>query len=631
MLSKSFLTPKIRANLILIIASLAIMLVAAWGTPALSLAAPPALPPCGDNGVSNEATSASSPDMGQSANDQYTAVVWTEGSSGGPVQLAYSNILTATHIWTTTQIAGGNFLETSLAFDPLQNNRVHLAYNSNLGALSYARCTLGGGCAFSPSISGVSNPQIAAADEGAVIVYQSGNQVRYVHIGVSSTTMQGPFTLATGYNAAVAYSQGKIHVAYYSATPTSIKYQSLAASGIGLTGNTLSPSGAVQLSDGDGYANSSNYSTLAVAAKDNRVIVVWDHYREMVVGSATLSRYRLGQNYSLDGGASWNAVAHSIPADVGLFTAKTGNDDYWESYDESSSATRFYRLQPDVTLSKNGSDYYAHVVWQAQMKDYTAASAILLPSGNPDHDRPERGAAGHDIMYAYTRLPAKDAAVTWAGIPIGNNGAIEPSPPYINPNGLINSTVQYTSTHGITDLTAEYFFDSTMSSGTGLGRDTIQPAAAFIGEPVLNGSHQNRLQVVYLSQDANVSSMYQVRYNGFELGQGNFNFGVIPSAAQQDSDCDSLPDAAEIIRPADGPDLFCDYRMLNIFKEMNCNSPKNLNIPVSRSGNYVPDYLDIDADGDGILDYADPNPRSDWLAEGCLPGRCTFLPVVLKQ
>jgi hypothetical protein len=435
------------------------------------------------------------------------------------------------------------------------------------------------------------------------------------------------------------YNPSAIQISYRSLGTAQISYRSLGTANIG-TANNLSPTSATKLGDGDGIANNNNYSTVAIAAKDNRVAVVWDHFRSFIGDSTSaLSSYRLAQNFSPDGGTTWNSVARSIPADLGLFNAETGNDDYWESYDEDFSSELFRRLQPDVTLSKDSSNnYYAHVVWHAQMINIKA-NAILLPAGDPKTDvGPDRGTAGHDILYAYTQLPASNnpGSMTWHGVQMGNDGAIESNPTYANPNGLIKATVEYTATHGVTDLTSEYFYNSYKTSGNNLGRDTIQPATVFVGDHTFNNGHKNRLQVVYLSQDAVNSSLYEVRYNGFELGSGNFPYNIStgPDTSVRDSDCDSISDAVEIARPPDELDLpdppFCySGNGFNNFKEMNCDGPKNLNLAADQA-DYIPDYLDTDADGDGLPDFSDAEWRVSFL--GCGPGsNCIFLPVLMKN
>ncbi|GAB4446836.1 MAG: hypothetical protein Kow0031_29460 [Anaerolineae bacterium] len=643
----------------LLAAGLTALLLAPVG---VSRAAPPALPPCGDDTVSGS-TNSGAPDIGQSANGQYTAVVWAEGSSGnGTIKLAYSEALTQS-TWqlgpTNGVVRSGSNTSPRLDFSTTISDRVHIVYRSfTNNGLGYARCTLGGTCDVTDPLpdtsSSSSQPQIAATATGVVIVYEESGSIRLLHFADSGApTVLNHGVISSGSNndqPAIAYSNGKIHVVFLTNINNGIgtlDYLQFNDTNVGVSASLGAPS-----SPTTGVESDLNAARPSIAALGDTVMIVWDSVGSPLTGAPEFSEFRIHQNFSRDNGATWNGQARSIPAHIviGDPTDSAINDDLWVSYDNdaANSFPRFLGLQPDVALSEYSGQVYAHVVWHAQM--YESYQEILLPGPIPG-DPPDRGNfgdtddsdAGHDILYAVAQLGATGSPPAdpgWSGIPMGNDGTLESGD--ADPNGRVDITVAYSSTHGITDLTAWYFADSYIKAdeandpntpNNGSGRDTIKPRIVFLGNsyPFSAGEHFNRLQVVYLSQDNQNPAIYEVRYNGYEIAKDSFSTN--PSADVLDSDCDSHSDQEEIQRPADDgdPDLFCDSGTLNGFSEMNCDYPNNPNLTSPSRGDYVPDFMDTDADGDGILDISDTDWRVSFLGCGGAGSNCVFLPVVIKN
>ena len=113
-----------------------------------SLAAPGALPPCGNDNLPG-VNDSSWPDIATSkdANRQYTAVAWSEGTNGiGAIKLAWSEAVTTTRTWrllTVDNISDGQ--NPVIVFDPVTTKKVHVAYQKGItyNTIYYNTSTLG--------------------------------------------------------------------------------------------------------------------------------------------------------------------------------------------------------------------------------------------------------------------------------------------------------------------------------------------------------------------------------------------------------------------------------------------------------------------------------------------------------
>ncbi|RMF04317.1 MAG: hypothetical protein D6768_03570 [Chloroflexi bacterium] len=568
-------------------------------------AAPAFLPGCGHTTVTGSSNSGR-PDIALSGNGQYTAVVWTEGSSSaGNLKLAYSEVYTATHYWKFQPDAGSSgIIETgslsvpTLDFDPSANDTVAIAYkNEGTGAgIGYTQCTLGGTCTNDVTVSGTNansqNPQVAYTPGGVVVVFDDSNNrlIRYFTVknGVVSAAASTGYV---GKNPAVAYSNNKVHVTYADLSGN-IQYFNFNVSNF----DAISLSSPVALfSSKSGTLGRADYPR--IAAVDSTVMAVWDF--EYTGGGSTpdaTTEFVLAQAISTDNGANWGA-AGLIPSNnaVSAGPAIANNDEVWtsEAVGSSSSEGNFKRLRPDIFLHKEGANIYAHLTWQALM------DGTILDSGDG------RPGAGHDILYAYTNV-GSISSTSWKGVPMGNNGTFNATFD-TNPNGRPSPSGD--TVHGITDLTVEYFMHDQ--------RNTALPKLVFMGNSNSFNQTFNRLQMVYRSQlkgsPSNPNPPFDVRYNGFELGQNNFI--ATPLLTKQDSDCDSYSDSQEITQPSSPPGDCIGG--LSSYDEWNCDKSAATSDP-------VPDYLDNNSDNDFQVDFYDDNWRS-FSADGG-----TFLPVVLK-
>lgn len=569
-------------------------------TPLLTgLAAPAALPICGNSRIKPGTTSYTGPpDIAKSADETYTAVVWAEGVNGiGPVNLAYSDIPTTTRIWNITPVASGDNREPAIAFAPSGNTTVHIAYRqeesgTNLTGIRYIRCTLGGVCGSERTIAtgttsdNYTSPKIVVNAAGdPVIVYQKNtagtSRIYYAYIesGGSGTIWAG-FLLVTGSNdnetnPTVAYSKvgsaERVHVAYVADGPVpdgttdQIKYTQLIVDD-SLSGGALT-SGYNATFPKD---NGDEPQFPAIDAINGTVVLVWD------VKQA--SKFHLAYNMSHDNGDNWELREsgdtynyYYLPSGSSSALGAPPSSDDRPSQSIPPGSQFNGRLQPDVTLHMSGSITITHVAWH------------------------EETSSRRDVMYSFF-----DGS-QWRGTPILS--------------GV--TAISYTN---VTTVYGESAADPATEKRGNL--DNVRPRLVFNR---LAGQNRHRLQMVYMSQKKEGDqTMWYLRYDGWELGSNFIN----PIRSERDSDCDNRSDEQELTWPPgfdtshtickDDPtvgDLIIDSTGEGDPDHFNCNSTVDV----------VPDFLDTNADGDFQNDDVD----SGWREYSTTGG--VFLPIILKN
>jgi hypothetical protein len=552
-------------------------------SPALSgWAAPPALPVCGHNVVTGSVDSGP-PDMATSADEDYTAVVWAEdGSEGTPhagygaIKLAYSRAMTTTRHWTVLDVdTGTNNREPSIVFDPVSSNVVHIAYQQGIYAGSsviyYAKCTLGGSCNTERASTGATpntlrtNAKIATNASGEpVIVYQESQSagsprswMSYAFKPSGESFKSVPNQLgdvAAELNPTVAAAGDVVHIAYAqdnddnpdNGVSNKIKYLQLDASD--MSGGTL-PATSVParvFEPNTTHVKTPNYP--AIDVKGSTVALVWQFTN---VGSST--QFNLAYNTSADNGATWyephagNQDYRYIPSNEPSTIATLGSTD---TRSNASGSVFMSDLHPDVTL--HVSDI--HIAWHEQVTEDSQTRT--------------------EVMHSYF-----DGALWQA-------------------TSVYSSSLAQANVVSMTHVTFLYKYDVAAFDNDNVGRPKI-----FYGSP------GNRLQVVYLAQNAS-SSILKVRYNGWQSGDSSASD---PTLKFLDADCDTYSNDTEypVPRPPDPP--------------ATCTGDFNGDGVLDCDGDDLPDYLDINSDNDFQYDDVDGN-RYEFSNDGGV-----FLPIILKS
>ena len=567
------------------------------------LAAPADLPICGNSRIKSGATSYTGPpDIAKSTDETYTAVVWAEGVNGiGPVNLAYSDIMTTTRTWNTTTVASGNNREPAIAFYPNGNTTVHIAYRqkedgTNNTGIRYIKCTLGGNCgsgertiASGSSSDNYTSPKIAVNAAGdPVIVYQKNTagsvRIYYAYIESGGTgSIRAGFALVAvstdrETNPTVAYSkvgsEERVHVAYVADGPVpdgttdQIKYTQLTVNG-SLSGGALASSNNATFTPNTAKGMSEPEFP-AIDAIGNTLSLVWD-LRE------TASKFHIVYNISQNNGASWDLdQGGSEYRYYYLPSGRSHNNDPATSDDRTSDGGGLFngRLQPDVTMHMSGSITITHVAWHEETN------------------------SRRDVMYSFF-----DGS-QWRGTPILS--------------GV--TAISYTN------VTTVYGESAADPATENLGNlDNVRPRIVFNR---LASQNRHRLQMVYMSQKTQGDqTMWYLRYDGWELGSNFIN----PLLSEKDSDCDNIFDEQEIQWPPGFDDSPPTHTVCNALPTVgdvvvdgngdgdddhfNCNS----------NADRVPDFLDTNADGDFQNDDVD----SGW-REYSTAGN-VFLPIILKN
>ncbi len=556
--------------------------------PLTGRAAPAALPNCGHGNVSKSPTTLSGPpDIAQSANGDYTALVWSEGvstsSAVGTIQLAYSRASTTNRSWTKVTVDGDTTSERPvIAFDPTNSTSVTVAYIKKVGgaatnSIVYKQCTLGGVCSTLRTVRSplnanynLSRPQIAVDGAGnPLLVYQEVNNaspqkvfVRFAYINKASGTawQEGRLTTAPDIeketNPSIAFTGGKLHVAYainndLDPAQELIRYWRGTVAAQAVTADGGFP---LSFSPNLTFVSDPDYPTIAAAGTS--VYLVWE-----VKNNAQAERFHLVYNQSTNGGSAWftgGTQYKYIPSNINS-TAVGGpaTEDFRQSI---GGGELTLRLQPEVTLDADG---LLHLAWHEQANG-----------------------SRRDILYS------KLVGGNWVGTPILKD---DPAGTQSNVTGIYGDSDQLF---------------------LGTNRDNVQ-ASLFFGRP------GDRLQVVYVSQ---TSASWDVFYNGWQLGDGGESD---PLLRFQDMDCDTIPDTEEVGTPpvcVAGAFIFGDGAApFSPDDHYNCDDDGDF----VRYPDFVPDFLDTDADGDLQADDKERLESPNKWREYNEPPM-TMLPLILK-
>ncbi len=573
----------------------------------VGLAAPAALPNCGNDVVGNS-KDASWPDMAtsQDADHYYTAIVWSENVAGGTspgqgkIKLAYSRALTTTRSWSSSVIDSTDTNQNPvLVFDPIVSSTVHIAYERGSQGdreIYYTKCILGSTCSTpllvsssaSSRVFDLRNPQITVnASSDVVVLYEEFD---------TSATPQSPQTwLSYGYklitgttfvrfegenvfgrssalekSVALAVSGNTLHVAYAEdpsgvITPTWIAYRKMDISRATMDGTNpiagaLTPQASNVFTPTDTYVQEPDFPTIAVLG--NTVALAWQ-----LTDISDSTTFYLGYATSADAGATWSpdpvAVGNYwyIPSGTAATNLSAGAPTSADTLlGFSNSASGFQDgVHPDMAIHQDSGVDVIHVAWQQQSQ-----------VGGSLQSRT-------DVMYSY-----KKGSGAWTGTPI------------------LSTDV----TGQVTNATDFYgYSEKEVVNGKNIFK--LRPKILFGNFGTGDHLAANRLQLMYASY---VDSKRQVRYNGWQLGS---NF-VTPDRSEQDSDCDTIPDATEM------PVSSCSAISQSVVSLVSTDTVEYPNCDAgSANPDYVPDYLDTDSDGDGKLDGAQSSG--------------VFLPIILKK
>ncbi len=532
-----------------------------------------ALPNSGHTPLSTTNTVDSGPpNIARSDDEIYTAIVWAEGVNGvGAIKLAYSQIYTTSRNWfyMTVDSNGSN---PSLAFDPNNDTVVHVAYQKGTGntGITYAKCTLGGSCNIQSLETGNSTynyitPQIAVNTFSVtVIVYVRTNQLP-------------DFTTVS-----------RLFVAYIGSGGSVNKFE--IGAGADYERNPVIARG------------SSNKLHVAYAA-DTDQNQFPDKIKYLRLGGTTVIATEETSVHS-----EFSPLPLPLPASEPDFPtiAAFGNTValVWQmKYD-----TNYFVLGYN-TSSDNGSTWvgvgsplgdYQYILSNKRAQQ-TADPTLDVRLNTTDPTGPFRGGLRPavtistdnrmhvvwqeethnrlDILYTYFN------ASQWRGTPILT----------------LTTPLSYTN---VTTVYGESEYNN--KDGRNLGNADKARAKIVFGKP------GNRAQIVYMSGKVSVSP-WQVMYNGWQEGD---RIGDPPNAdstlRQQDSDCDTLPDSQELLNT---PPCATGAYQYNDNYAYNCNFNKD----------DVPDFMDVNSDGDYLPDDSDPQPR----VVNSPPG--IFLPIILKN
>jgi len=584
----------------------------------VGLAAPAALPNCGNNVVGGSAD-ASWPDMAtsQDTDHYYTAIVWSENVAGGTtpgqgkIKLAYSRALTTTRSWLLTTGSSGVIDSTDtnqnpvLVFDPIVSNTVHIAYEREVSVsgsyyqeIRYIKCTLGGTCGSSQLVSTAAsarqkvrrNPQIAVNASGDVVVLyeefdssatpQSWLSYGYKRAVTDTAFIQFQDKTAFGRSSeaersvALAVNGNTMHVAYAEDTnnvidsygntaPERISYWKMDISravmdGVSPIAGALTPQATSVFSTANNLIEP-NFPTIAVLG--NSVALGWQ-----LTDDSDTTIFYLGYATSADGGTTWspdqstegnyryipsNSIASNLTGPTSVDALSGFPHTSGSTLNELSDG-----LHPDMTIHQDGGVDVIHVAWHQISPLQTQRT---------------------DVMYSY-----KKGSGAWTGTPILSTDV----------TGQVTNATDF---YGY----SEKELDNTQNISK------LHPKILFGNFGTGNHLAANRLQLMYVSL---LSAKRQVRYNGWQLGS---NF-VTPDRAEQDSDCDTLPDATEM------PVSSCSAISQSVVSLVSTDTVTYANCDASSANpDYVPDYLDTDSDGDGMPDGVQSSG--------------VFLPIILKK
>lgn len=609
----------------------AVLFVPYFDTNSVGLAAPVTLPNCGNDVVGGSSNSGW-PDIAtsQDANHYYTAIAWSEKASGttpgqGRIKLAYAKADVTARAWLLNTGSGGVVDATStnqnpvVTFDPVASNTVHIAYEREVqdGAnfyseIRYVKCTLGGSCGASELVSTAAtsrqmtrrNSRLAVnsvngVDVDVVVVYEeflngatpnTWLSYAYKKAGSSSFNRFEGGSGSGGTNRfgdsnhtekapTVAVSQNIMHVAYAEDTNNDgatdqIRYWPVDIS-------SLPSSGAI-----GGATSSANNETFpvhpgaktkepnfpAIAALGSKLALVWQLKDPSADNGGTDDIFYLGYSFN-DGVHGWDpdptaeGPYNYIPSNT---TAQNTNSPPVGDQILGKYSQLIDGLHPAVALHNDGSNDVIHVAWHQES-----------PLSNQRTD----------VMYAY-----KKGSSAWAGTQILTGTAV---------GQVTNVTDFYGYSEKALDNTANI--------------SKLRPRLLF---GTFGGSaHPNRLQMVYASYDG---SARRVRYNGWQLGSDYVN----PIRSEQDSDCDTFPDSEEMPVDYITPTLIITDVINddpNIFYQNHDGNFRDSGNNIVPPGDYVPDFLDTNADGDFQADDVDDS-RTQYSNDGAV-----FLPAILKK
>ncbi|MCG3208753.1 MAG: hypothetical protein FOGNACKC_02365 [Anaerolineae bacterium] len=591
-----------------------------------SLAAPAALPNCGNDVVGGSQDSGF-PDIAASndANHTYTAIVWSEGTGGrGNIKLAYSQAITTARTWqlnTNTNgviDSSGLATEPAIVFDPTTNNRVHIAWvrkvsvASDNGDVYYTRCTLGGACdtpkqvATSVTVRALerATPAIAVNSTGDPVVFyvEKSGIYRWLSYAYFNTTVNSNFlkfeggglpaggaNVFGGDNVSETAISLKavgdvLHVANTEDAGSNeineqISYRKMNIARAAMSGGPLATALAPLASRNFGPGRDTrdpDFPALA-ALSNGKVVLAWQ-----LTWIPDPTKFYLAYSQSADAGVNWTPDAGTgiyrywLSDSNATISATPSPNDRINGIDPQSG-DKTIDIHPAVALHYDGSqvdnNLVIHLAWHQQ-------SPLVVYNEGSYVDTTQRT----DVMYSY-----KKGSSAWAGTPI------------------LSGTTGLTRTN-VTD----YYGYSEKSMDHTANISKLRPKILFGNF----GAHHNRLQVVYGSLN-NITSKIQVRYNGWELGD---NF-VTPLRTQQDSDCDTRKDSTELPVVPGCQTVFNIYVFGQPTNNANCDGKFLPNPP----GDYVPDFLDSNSDGDFLADDVDSTPTEYSTAGG------VFLPVVLKN
>jgi hypothetical protein len=540
-----------------------------------SYAAPAALPGCGDSPVSDASDNNSSgpPSAAQSADGYYTAVAWAQGTSKtdpvGSIMLAYSNILTDTQIgksWNriiVDSVDSDSNRDPSIAFDPDDNNLIHVAYRKK-GTIYYKRCDLN-------LASNQCNLEKQVTTEAANIIdlypqiaIMDGTTVNTVTIVYQRRDETG----GTGNN-------GK----------NKVQYAFIGDSGSGSldSGNDLTDNDPIFIHEKDPTVVFANGRLHLAYTRDNKDsspgAIQYGALTEETLGSTLNPITSFSMNGSdVEPNFPVISARDNIIALVWQVKAP-GAETYYLAYETSSNNGVNWNNAPlsnnyyKYLFTGNGSNNTGRGEWDTQPSDRLFVGGLKPNTFMSDfglhtvwQSSPE---VHHDVMYSYLHSPAT------------NNLWQTNRPAAITPTMEISYT----------NLTAVYRGNASSKR--------VEPAVLF-GEP------GRRLQVFYILRK-DLTGPWDIYYNGWQLSDNDddiLNF--------EDTDCDGLPDPDENSTSISCPvipegNLFAGYP--------DCDEDG------------IPNFMDEDADGDGINDYwgDDPNPFDGGAG---LPK--VYLPIVIK-
>lgn len=594
-----------------------ILLVPTLLSGSLTLAAPAALPNCGNDVVAGSNDS-SFPDIAAStdASHTYTALAWSEGTGGkGSIKLAYSQAITSARTWQQNTGASGVVDSTgsnqnpAIAFDTRSafTKTVHLVYERYLSPSStdiyYAQCALGGACSaplkVNPTATRVrGDVDIALNNSGDVVVFytaSSSSNTRWLNYAYKRTTDTsfkafegGGFAVATNVfgqdnigesSVALAASGDTLHVAYsedsnLDLSNEQIKYWKMNIANGQMNGAApiASALSAVETRSFPAGFGTVNPDFVSLATLDNKLVLAWQ-----LTSSSVADDFYIG--YATYNGTIWDLANQATDgyyrywkSDTAAKLSALGAPNINDKLGGFTGATD-NGLHPDVALHYDGPTQPAslvmHLAWHQESPFSTQRT---------------------DIMYSFKKNLSTIG--TWADTPILAD--------VIDPNKT-----------NVTD----FYGVSEKELNSSVNNKKLRPRMLFGSF----GQHHNRLQLVYGSANLPTDTKLKVRYNGWELGN---NF-LSPVRSEQDSDCDTVVDDVEIPTPGMCNDIIgSDYQTgLGNTSYANCDDNFLPNPP----GDYVPDFLDTNSDGDFLTDDVDTT-RIEYTNDGGV-----FLPVVLKS